>query len=298
MKKSDNNKGNVSIIFCLLITGLIGFTAYVADIGLIYAEKVKLSNALDSAALAAVLELPDNAADALSVAQDYLDKNGVEPSDVSIAVGADNMSIKIDGVKTVNHLFAPVIGIDSSNVKATATAVIGPAKSISSGIRPFAVQVYDFSFGTEVTLKEDSGSGYSGNYGAVALGGQGASLFESNALYGFNGTVSVGDYIDTETGNMAGAANSIKNYINSESSTFDNFPRDSVRLWTLPLVDTFEVNGRGQIQVVGFGEFYVENVSQKSGNIEITGRFIRYATNAQIDMSLSDTGSYGAKLEK
>lgn len=297
MKKLDD-KGNVSIIFCLVITGLLGFTAYVADIGMVYAEKIKLSNALDSAALAAVLELPNNDAKAVAVAQDYLQKNGVDSSDTSITISDDHKSIKIDGDKNVRHLFAPIMGINSSNVNSKATAVVGPAKSISSGIRPFAVQVYDFSFGTEVTLKEDAGSGYSGNYGTVALGGRGSSVFESNSLYGYSGTITVGDYIDTETGNMAGAANSIKNYINGENSAFDKFPRDSIRLWTLPLVDTFQVNGRGQIQVVGFGEFYVESVSQKSGKIEVMGRFVKYVTNAQIDMALDDTGTYGAKLEK
>jgi Flp pilus assembly protein TadG len=297
MKKLDD-KGNIVIIFCLVITGLLGFTAYVADIGMVYAEKIKLSNALDSAALAAVLELPNDDAKAVAVAQSYLEKNGMDSRDSSITIGGDLKSIKIDGVKNVEHLFAPVIGINSSNVDSNVTAVIGPAKSINSGIRPFAVQVYDFSFGTEVTLKEDAGSGYSGNYGAVALGGRGSSVFESNSLYGYSGTITVGDYIDTETGNMAGATNSIKNYIIGENSTFDNFPRDSIRLWTLPLVDTLQVNGRGQIQVVGFGEFYVESVSQKSGKIEVTGRFIKYVANAQIDMSLNDTGTYGAKLDK
>ena len=38
-----------------VITALLGFTAYVIDIGLVYAERIKLSNALDSAALAAIL---------------------------------------------------------------------------------------------------------------------------------------------------------------------------------------------------------------------------------------------------
>jgi hypothetical protein len=58
------------------------------------------------------------------------------------------------------------------------------------------------------------------------------------------------------------------------------------------------VNGRAQIQVSGFAEFYVEDVYKKSGNIEIRGRFIQYVINAPIDTSLSDTGLYGAKLSK
>ena len=41
VRKLDN-KGNVAIILCLVLTVLLGFTAYVVDIGLVYAEKVKL----------------------------------------------------------------------------------------------------------------------------------------------------------------------------------------------------------------------------------------------------------------
>ena len=38
MKKLDD-KGNVAIILCLVITALLGFAAYVIDIGMIYVEK-------------------------------------------------------------------------------------------------------------------------------------------------------------------------------------------------------------------------------------------------------------------
>lgn len=297
MKKLDN-RGSVAIILCLGITFLLGIAAYVIDIGLVYAEKTKLSNAIDSAALAAALELPDNDMKARTAATDYLEKNGVSSSEATVNIGNNNKSVEIQGTKKVIHLFAPIIGINNSTVKAFTKAAIGPIKSTTGGIRPFAVQKYDFSYGSVVILKQHGGDGYHGNYGAVALGGTGAEVFKENALYGYNGTISVGDYIDTETGNMAGATNIIKNYIDSENSTFNNFPRNSIRLWKIPLVDTLQVNGRNQILVTGFGEFYVEDVGQKSGEMEITGRFIRYVTNAEIDTTLNDTGAYGEKLVK
>lgn len=297
MKRLDN-RGNVAIILCLIITALFGFAAYVIDIGLVYSEKTKLSNAIDSAALAAILELPNDDLKAESVAIDYLNQNGVDVNKTSIAVGTDHKSIQIDSIKKKNHIFAPIIGINSSDVKAETKAIIAPAKAVHGGVRPLAVEAFDYSYGSLVTLKEGAGDGYNGNYGAVALGGDGANIFKTNALYGYSGTLSVGDFIKTETGDMAGAANAIKNYINSEYSTFDNFPRDSVRVWTLPLVNTMQVNGKGEIQVVGFANFYVENVQNKSGKIEVSGRFIKYVINATVDETLSDTGAYGAKLAK
>ena len=263
---------------------------------MVYAEKSKLVNAIDSAALAAVLELPENEAKARGIAIEYLEKNNMDPDNAVITIGSDQKSIEIQGIKNVKHFFGPVIKIYSSNVSAAVKAIIGPAKSVKGGIRPFAVEIFDYSYGTPVVLKENAGDGYKGNYGAVALGGRGADVFRNNALYGYSGTISVGDLTDTETGNMAGAANAIKTYINSENSSFDNFPRDSIRLWTLPLVGTLETNGRGQVEVVGFGQFFVEDIVLNSGKMEIVGRFVRYVANAVIDESLNDTGVYGAKL--
>lgn len=294
--KKLSSKGNVSIILCLLIVALLGFTAYVVDIGMVYIEKIKLSNAIDAAALAAILELPNDDMKAKTAAIEYLQKNDIDPNQTTVSISADHKSIEIDGIKNVKHLFAQTIGISSSNVDAKTIAVIGPIKSVKSGLRPFAVQKYNFIYGDLVTLKTGAGNGSQGNYGAVVLGGQGANVFKVNALYGYNGTVAVGDYINTEPGNMAGVCNDIKNYINSEQSTFNNFPRNSIRIWTIPLVDSLNVNGSKPILVTGFAEFYVEDVNGKSGNVEISGRFIKFVSNGSIDMNLDDTGVYGAKL--
>lgn len=297
MKRLDD-KGNAAIILCLLITVIFGFAAYVIDIGIVYSERIKLSNAIDSAALAAALELPNDDAKARNVAIDYLEKNNIDPNQTTIVISTDKKSINIYGTKNVKHLFAQIIGIKNSTVKANTRAIVAPLKSVGDGVRPFAVQKYDFSYGELVNLKTGAGNGYDGNYGAIVLGGQGENVFRANALYGYNGTVSVGDYIDTEPGNMAGAVNDIKNYINSEQSTFEDFPRNSIRVWTIPLVDSLAVNGQKSVLVVGFAKFYVEDVVGTSGQIEVTGRFIKFVSNGVVDTTLGDTGAYGAKLSK
>lgn len=297
MKKLDN-KGSAAILLCFVVTALFGFTALTIDVGLTYTERIKLSNALDAAALAASLELPNGNEKTRAVAIEYLEKNNVNPDDTIITIGTDRKSIEIQGTRNVQYFFAPVIGINDSDVSARSKAIIGPAKRINGGIRPFAVEKFDFIYGDSVILKKGAGDGYHGNYGAVALGGSGSTTFRTNALYGYHGAMSVGDYIDTEPGNMVGATREICNYINSEQSTFDNFPRGSIRLWTIPLVDTLTLNGRDQVLVVGFGEFYVEDIYNRSGSLEISGRFIKYVASSPVDMSLNDTGLYGAKLSK
>lgn len=294
--KKYKQKGNVAIILCFVITAIFGFTAYVADIGLVYADRIKLYNAVDSAALASVLELPGNPTNAVTVAKQYLQDNGVDSNTATITVGSDNKSIQISTNKNIKYIFAPLIGINSSSISVRTKAVVGPLSSISGGIRPFAVVSYNFSYGTQVTLKVGAGSGYAGNYCVLALGGNGSSVYKANALYGYNGKLSVGDWVDTEPGNMTGTTNQINNYISSENSTFNNFPRNSIRLWVVPLVNTLQVNGRNQVLITGFGEFYVENAKNSGGKMQLTGRFIKYVSNGSIDTTLNDTGAYSAKL--
>lgn len=296
--KRMNEKGSTAIILCAAMTLLLAFAAYVTDIGIVYIEHTRLSKAIDSAVLAAALELPSDSQKAVDTAVSYLQKNNVDPVNAVITVGSDMKSIQIEESKEVKHLFAPIIGINKSTIKAKSKGIIAPLKATNGGVRPFAVEYFDYSYGAQVTLKTGAGDGYHGNYNAISLGGTGASVFETNAIYGYKGIISAGDYIDTETGDMSGATNDIASYINTEQSTFDNFQRNSIRLWTIPLVNTLIVNGKKEVLVKGFGEFYVEDVSKKYGKIEVTGRFIRFVTKGEIDTTITDMGAYGEKLVK
>lgn len=292
------NQGSAAVLLSIVMVAILGFTALVVDIGMVYAERTKLSNAIDSAVLAATLELPNRPEEAKVVALEYLEKNNVDTTDTEIIIGEDHRSIEIKGIKEVEHFFAPVLGILSSDTGATTKAIIGPASSVKGGVRPFAVEKFPYQYGDRVRLKAGAGDGYNGNYGAVALDGTGASVFKANALYGNMETIAVGDYIDTEPGNMSGATSAIRNYINEESSNFENFQRDSKRLWTIPLVDDVDPDGRDTLLVVGFGQFYVEDVFNAGGHTEISGRFVEFVTNGVIDEDLENTGTYGAKLTR
>ncbi|WP_105617247.1 pilus assembly protein TadG-related protein [Vallitalea okinawensis] len=297
MKVSDE-QGNVAIILCIVIAVLFGFMAYVMDIGMVYSERMQLSNAIDSAVLAAALELPKDRAKAMDIAEQYLVSNNVSLTEANIVISEDDQSIEITTVRDVEHFFAPVLGIEDSTINLRAKAIVGPVKSVTGGIRPFAIELFEYSYGDEVTLKEGAGGGYHGNYGAVALGGRGACVFKKNSLYGYEGTISIGDEIDTEPGNMSGAVKSIQNYINADPYSFENFERDSRRIWTVPIVDSLDVNGRKEVTVIGFAQVFVEDIKKKSGKMEIDGRFMQYVANGEVDKNAMDTGTYAVKLDK
>ncbi len=292
----NKEQGSVAIILSMAMVALLGFSGLAIDVGVTLIERTKLSNALDASVLAAAQDLPDGSAKAIATAEQYLTSNDVSLNSVTIQVSPDGKSIEIIGNRNVPHYFMKVLGIDSSEVAANSKAIIAPVKSVKGGIRPFAVEDFDYVYGDLITLKQGAGDSYNGNFGVVALGGTGNSIYEYNAFYGYDGELKIGDGIPTEPGNMAGVSNQLKAYINSIYETFEDHPKNSDRLWTIPLVDTLEVDGRGYITVTGFAQVFVENVYNQSGKINVDARFVKFVVNGAIDMAAEDNGVYGVKL--
>lgn len=289
-----NQKGSSQAIVIIFMAAILGSTSLVIDIGNSYINKAKLNNATDAAALAAALELPNDPNKAIQIAEEYLSKNAVNLEDVNITLLEDNSGIEVSVNKNVNHLFARVIGIESSIVNASSTVKIGPITEVYDGIRPFAVEEQTFNYGQVITLKYGAGAGNNGNYGAIALGGRGAKNYQNNIKYGYDSKLKVGDYIDTEPGNMVGPTVKGINYIlDSNFETFENHSKNSTRLWTIPIVDSLNVNGRKPVKIVGFAEFFIEGVNNKA---EITGRFIEFVKNGNINFNQNDYGLRAIKL--
>jgi len=204
----------------------------------------------------------------------------------------------LTGKKNVKHFFAPAIGIKESLINSSSKAIIGPAKSVFQGIRPVAITDYPIDYGELVVLKEGAGDGNSGNYGAVSFGPTGSSIFQQYLIYGYDSSLSVGDIIQTEPGNMAGAIMALSSYLAADTSTFDNYTLGSKRLWTIPVINTLDVSGRKDVEIVGFAQFFVEYADKIGGEAEIHGRFIKFVTSGEIDYTIEDRGVYVSKLSR
>jgi len=152
-------------------------------------------------------------------------------------------------------------------------------------------------------LKEGAGDGTSGNYAAMDLGGSGASSYEEYLLNGYPGTLSVGDMILTETGNIKQktitAINSlIHACYHSPSCTYTSYNKTCPRIIFVPVVNTLEVSGKKYVQVLGFGTFFLEGVTSSTGQADVIGRFITYHADGETSASINDYGTYGIRLIK
>lgn len=293
-----SNKGSVAILMAFVIAMLLGFSALVVDVGFAFVEKSRLDTAIDAAALAGAQSLALNQEAAVSAAKSYLTDNNIDPAAAFIEITDAGKGIRVTSAEVVDHFFAPIVGINETTVTSTAKAIIGPAGTVKTGIRPVAVEAYSYSFGDLVTLKEGAGDGTTGNYGAVSFGPTGASVFQDFLINGYDSELSVGDIIATEPGNMAGTILKLNQYLSSDYSTYLDYEPDSIRLWTIPVVDSLDVSGRADVEIIAFAQFFVETAQKVGGEAVIKGRFIRFVTNGEIDFSLEDSGVYVSQLSR
>lgn len=291
-----NQKGSAAIILVISFSVIAMFAVVGADVGAIVYEKAELSNALDSAALAGAQALPDKPDEARTIAGNYLSVNGVDPSQATITIAEDNKGISIAASRSMNTFFGPLIERSTVTISEDTRVKLGPIGRVRSGIRPLVIESQPLSYGDTVALKLNALENYRGNFGAVGLGGTGADNYRNNLLYGYSGSIEIGDTIYTEPGNMVSVITPLRNYLSSDYSTFDNYSRSSARLWVIPIVDSLQVSGTEPVTVVGFAEFFIEDIGVQSGLTNIEGRFIRFSGGGVVDENAPDYGLYGIKL--
>lgn len=122
----NGDRAQVLPLMALLLTALLGMLGLAIDVGRVYVARAEMSRALDAAALAGVVELP-NVSAAEARASEYMAYNQPAASLTFPASQADQFRVKAS--RDVNFLFIRVLGISSMNVKASAAAGMGSVPS-------------------------------------------------------------------------------------------------------------------------------------------------------------------------
>lgn len=277
-----SERGAVMVVAAIMMVTLMASAAIVIDAGQLFLVKKRLQNAADSAALAGCFVLVNKQDTVLADVESlkYISANVSGEYQYSPVVDLDKNTFQVNLFQKVKHFFAPVIGIDSSTVSATATAGGNTVISIT-GVVPLGVVRQQFEFNKPYTLKYGGGEGYNGNYGALALGGSGGSNYRSNLMYGYKNEIKIGDTVAAETGNMAGPTSQGINYrIALDHSSISNLAPNSPRVVIVPVIDRLVGNGsNATATVVGFAAFYLESTD---GNGAVTGSFLKWAVSGKV----------------
>jgi Flp pilus assembly protein TadG len=218
--------GQTALVIVLALPVVVESLALVIDVGNLYFNKIRMQTATDSAVLAGGNYLPAYPTQAVTVAQDYAVTNGIKSSEIqSIEVTPDDKAVTMTVARHLPCYFCAVLGASIAyadttasspspsgfgNVSTTATAEIEPINAVS-GVVPIGVDYRtDLNFGNVVMLKQ--GQVGPGNWEPLALGGTGGSNFNYNVENGYSGTITVGDELQTEPGNLVGPTNQSMKY--------------------------------------------------------------------------------------
>lgn len=304
LKKLKGENGSVLVLSAAAMVVMLGMTAMVVDIGALVLEKNRLANACDAAALAAARELPSRI-DARQKAEEYLGFNGVSSGEANISFDAGNTRITVEATRVKDLKFARVLGLRQSSVSARSVAAFGAVSSIT-GIVPFGIPDQALVFGHEYQLKAAAHEAYGpGNYGALALGLRGAKNYENNLKYGYSGTVSVGDWIETEPGNMSGPTEDGVNYRLSRCThtprcTIEHYHPGCPRVCIVPVYAPDSLQGRDEVRIVGFAAFLLKEVGGKGNDSYVSGYFLQTVPSDglkyTIDPNQTDYGLHATRL--
>ncbi len=281
---------------------LIEMTAMAIDFGNIFLQEQKLSDALDAAALAGGQELPIDPQQAINIATQYAVKNGV--NNPVVIVDATQNELIVNGTKNVPFFFAKVFGFNQKTITASSKVKINPISS-GTGFVPIGVVKQNFIYGDIYNLKYGPPGSINGNFGALDLGGSGATIYKNNLMYGYQGKLVIGMKVLTEPGNMSGPTKTGVDYrlsLDSGDYTCSSYLTATTncnRTLLVPVIDSLDENGTGEVTIVGFAVFYLEGVTGGGENSYIQGRFLKMVYPGDWDASgQSDSGLYTEKLVK
>jgi Flp pilus assembly protein TadG len=271
----------VAIIFTIALPVLVGVLAMCCDMTVTYLNWQAMQKAADAAVLAGANYLPNDPAGAISTANTWATQNGMASGEIlSTTVAPDDMSITMTAKRTVPAFFARIFGTTSVPVQVAATAGVVNSSS-ATGLVPLGVDCQSgvvsqcFGYLQPVTLKLSQIG--PGNWGALALGASGGNTYRNNIEQGYQGPISVGDWVSSETGNMVGPTRQGFDTRWSEYQQMD--PTGTAAAHSLndplvvevPLVNWESPNGKSQVQVTGFATFWITGVQ---GSGKVTGEFL------------------------
>ncbi len=310
------SKGQIAVIMMLWMPFLLGAIGLGADLAVVYYNWVVLQKAADAAALASASVLTgdttttDNST-VVSTGTQYAKYNGVTRSSDTIQVvpASDDKSVDVYVSRQVPYYFLQLVGLKSGKVAAKAKAGILPTSGVC-GAAPFGLPckencsgkgcygqnaahgagdstcggAYEFntttpSMGTQIQLKSDwSITGVPGNWDPLAIGGNGASTYRSNIGHGESQTLTAGQSISTETGNIVGPTGQgfSDRGLSLPNSTTASVPNPVLatdpHVMVVPLVDFTAAgkNGKTPVPILDFTTIYVTGLVGNNNTIVAT----------------------------
>jgi len=310
--------------------------ALAVDVGKVMAARTELQAAADAAALAGASAIDPDTGEIVQdsarvraaavafrneayegvttpiVIDPAVDVEFPTPNRVRVTVRREDAT----GNPVVLH-FAQTVGIPNLDVRARATAEAQQLTDICEGLAPFAPAQppngIPFSSDCDSTylLKVGAQENQQGNFQLLEypecneddFTGGGASAVSYYIVNGYDCCVGIGDEIETQPGNEVGP---VKTALedrwdadsDTESDCYQTYHGNGSRVFNTPIIETFDVNGKKMVRILGFAAFFLRERPQGSmSHNGVAGQFIKMiAPGCAGDDPPVDTGVYGVHL--
>ena len=284
-----DEKGNIVVFSVVAMITVLLFASMAIDVGCLLTAKNQIQAAVDASALAGATGLIVDHTEASNRAVSVAGKNTVIKQPLQLGTGEVSFpvwnQVAVQATQSVNLFFARVVGMNSANVSASATAEINTIVG-ARGFRPWAIPNHGWSVGDYAVLK----AGYLHaeatnpsffyavdfpplNKGTPITGGQ---AYNYNISHGSDCEIAINDDIQVEPGNMIGpTAQGVYELIGMDPNACWNgreiansaYPgTSSPRVVKIPLYNPNNPpnSGRNYIHCVGLGSFFLMGASGKN----------------------------------
>ena len=277
----DSERGQALVFTVLAMVVLLGMAALAIDVGAWFQTKRHLQATADASALAGAQALPDSPGTATSLALSYAGKNGGGVLGADVSIGSTDMSddtITVSPKKESPGVFSRVLGIDSVDIGAHATAMAGvPAQALH--VAPMVVYcdhplIHNCNgshlptFNVSTTLDYDP-LGAPGAFGMLNLDGESGTVGSSREgawiLTGFDKYLPLG-YYKSDPGAKFSSQN-IDSALNDRINTVLLFP----------VYKTLTGTGQNaQYLIIGWIGFMLQSYTVHGNNATLHGYFATY----------------------
>lgn len=294
-----SEQGNIMVLFAFSMVFLLGMIGLVVDIGFVYKEKSDLKKIATTAALSGAQELTyeDTARvqDVVNtILSSYQEQSSLQNTQIDL-----NQQVQVTLKKDVPLAFAKIFGLKSITVQERATAKIFPIGALYGAVPLGVDEDTPLTYGQSISLKVGAGDSTTGNFGILALAGKGARTYEETLKYGFDQSLSIGDIVPTQTGNIAGSTQDGINYRIDQcpNTSGDTTVRDCARILRVVVYKPYSSSTQQltSIIVTGFAFFYLQE-PMSSNDTAIIGTFIKRVDTGTYESGSSDKGAYMARL--
>ncbi len=304
--RTQNERGQATVLTLIFLVVLLGMAALVLDIGSWYRADRDTQSTADSAALAGAQSLPDDTGQAVSLASNYADKNGggLQSATISSSIASDD-TIKVKISRQSPGIFTKFFGHDSTTVGSSATARVAPLDQ-AMYVAPIVVNIKHPALhcgGTEkrpipcfgqpteldlLDLHSPGGRDAAGSFGLINLTGDPTGNIGSGTLAGwmergYDHMMPLGKYDAAPSANF-------------NDGQFQNALQDRIGDDVLfPIYDTLTGPGsNAQYNVVGWIGFHVTNYHAGGSNGWVRGWFTSVIWRG-IQSTSSSGSNWGSK---